>query len=173
VPLFVLVDRRSASAAEDIPFVLQNLGRATIVGERAAGAGRNVGLHRAAHGLWVGVSISQAYDPATGRQWERVGIEPDVAAPSAEALDVALAHALPSLAGWFRVARCAGCAPTLERVAKCPLWPGRRFNRSVRYRRSHKSPARPQPPRLRRTICHRRGHKSPDRGQEKGKPGAL
>jgi hypothetical protein len=97
VPLYVLVDRRSASAAEDIPFVLQNLGRATIVGERTAGAGRNVGLYRAAHGLSVGVSISRVYDPATGRQWERVGIEPDVATPSAKALDVALRHALRSL----------------------------------------------------------------------------
>jgi hypothetical protein len=97
VPLYVLVDRRSASAAEDIPFVLQNLGRATIVGERTAGAGRNVGLHRAAHGLSVGISNSRVYDPATGRQWERVGIEPDVAAPSAEALDAALAHALRSV----------------------------------------------------------------------------
>jgi hypothetical protein len=97
VPLYVLVDRRSASAAEDIPFVLQNLGRATIVGERTAGAGRNVGLYRAAHGLSVGLSISRVYDPATGRQWERVGIEPDVATPSAKALDVALRHALRSL----------------------------------------------------------------------------
>jgi hypothetical protein len=97
VPLYVLVDRQSASAAEDIPFVLQNLGRATIVGERTAGAGRNVRLYRAAHGLTVGISMSQVYDPATGRQWERVGIEPDVAAPSAGALDVALRHALRSL----------------------------------------------------------------------------
>jgi retinol-binding protein 3 len=97
VPLYVLVDRQSASAAEDIPFVLQNLGRATIVGERTAGAGRNVGLYRAAHGLSVGLSISRVYDPATGRQWERVGIEPDVATPSAKALDVALRHALRSL----------------------------------------------------------------------------
>jgi hypothetical protein len=98
VPLYVLVDRRSASAAEDIPFVLQNLSRATIVGERTAGAGRNVRLYRAAHSLSVSVSISRVYDPATGRQWERVGIEPDVAAPSSEALDVALRHALRSLA---------------------------------------------------------------------------
>jgi C-terminal processing protease CtpA/Prc len=45
----------------------------------------------------VGVSISRVYDPATGRQWERVGIEPDVATPSAKALDVALRHALRSL----------------------------------------------------------------------------
>lgn len=93
VPLYVLVDRGSASAAEDIPFVLQNLGRATIVGERTAGAGRNATVHRGAHGLSVGLSVSRVYDPATGRQWERVGIEPDVVAPSEEALAAALGHA--------------------------------------------------------------------------------
>jgi retinol-binding protein 3 len=98
VPLYVLVDRRSASAAEDIPFVLQNLGRATIVGERTAGAGRNVARYRAAHGLSVGVSINRVYDPATGREWERVGIEPDIATSSEAALDAALDHALRRVA---------------------------------------------------------------------------
>jgi retinol-binding protein 3 len=99
VPLYVLVDRRSASAAEDIPFVLQNRGRATIVGERTAGAGRNVARYEAAHGLSVGVSINRVYDPATGREWERVGIEPDIATSSEAALDTALDHALRRVAG--------------------------------------------------------------------------
>jgi retinol-binding protein 3 len=99
VPLYVLVDRGSASAAEDIPFVLQNLGRATIVGERTAGAGRNVARYRAAHGLSVGVSVNRVYDPATGRGWERVGIEPDIATSSEAALDAALDHARRHVAG--------------------------------------------------------------------------
>jgi len=99
VPLYILVDRGSASAAEDIPFVLQNLGRATIVGERTAGAGRNVAQFRAAHGLTVGVSISRVYDPATGRKWERVGIEPDIVTSSDAALDAALDHARRGVAG--------------------------------------------------------------------------
>jgi retinol-binding protein 3 len=99
VPLYVLVDRGSASAAEDIPFVLQNLGRATIVGERTAGAGRNVARYRAAHGLSVGVSISRVYDPATGREWERVGIAPDIVTSSEAALDAALDHVRRRVAG--------------------------------------------------------------------------
>jgi hypothetical protein len=93
VPLYVLVDGRSASAAEDIPFVLQNLGRATIVGERTAGAGRNVQGVPGALGLTVLVSTTRVFDPATGREWERVGVEPDIATAPEDALAAALEHA--------------------------------------------------------------------------------
>jgi hypothetical protein len=93
VPLYVLVDGRSASAAEDIPFVLQNLGRATIVGARTVGAGRNVQGFPGALGLTVLVSTTRVFDPATGREWERVGIEPDIATTSEDALAAALEHA--------------------------------------------------------------------------------
>jgi C-terminal processing protease CtpA/Prc len=93
VPLYVLVDGRSASAAEDIPFVLQNLGRATIVGERTLGAGRNVQGVPGALGLTVLVSTTRVFDPATGREWERVGVRPDIATTSEDALAAALEHA--------------------------------------------------------------------------------
>jgi hypothetical protein len=93
VPLYVLVDGRSASAAEDIPFVLQNLGRATIVGERTVGAGRNVQGVPGALGLTVMVSTTRVFDPATGREWERVGVEPDIATAPEDALAAALEHA--------------------------------------------------------------------------------
>ncbi len=97
VPLYVLVDGGSASAAEDIPFVLQNLGRAKIVGERTVGAGRNNQLIPAGNGLVVSVSVTRVYDPRTGREWERVGIQPDLAAPSAQALTAAHADALNTI----------------------------------------------------------------------------
>jgi C-terminal processing protease CtpA/Prc len=41
VPLYALVDDVTRSAAEDVPFVLQSMKRATIVRTRTAGAGRN------------------------------------------------------------------------------------------------------------------------------------
>jgi C-terminal processing protease CtpA/Prc len=96
VPLHVLVDGRSASAAEAIPFVLQNLGRATIVGERTIGAGRNVQGVQGALGLTVWVSTTRVFDPATGREWERVGVEPDIATAPEDALAAALEHARAS-----------------------------------------------------------------------------
>lgn len=98
VPLYVLIDRGSASAAEDVPFVLQNLRRATLVGERTAGAGRNNGSFSVGYGMSVSVSVSRVTDPASGREWETVGVQPDVAAPSEGALAAAHQHALRALA---------------------------------------------------------------------------
>jgi hypothetical protein len=117
VPLYVLVDGGSASAAEDIPFVLQNLGRATIVGERTAGAGRNNQIVPAAHGIGVSVSISRVMDPESGREWERVGVSPDVAARSADALAAAHLHALRRLAATAEGARRAELEATAEYAA--------------------------------------------------------
>jgi hypothetical protein len=98
VPLYVLIDGGAASAAEDIPFVLQNLGRATLVGERTAGAGRNNGFFPVGSGMQVSVSVSRVTDPASGREWETVGVHPDVAATSEQALSVAHQAALRRLA---------------------------------------------------------------------------
>ena len=78
IPLYVLVDRGSASAAEDVPFVLQNLGRATIVGEKTAGAGRNNRIVPVGSELMVSVSITRVSDPRTGREWEAAGVKPDI-----------------------------------------------------------------------------------------------
>jgi retinol-binding protein 3 len=94
VPLYVLTDGGSASAAEDIPFVLQNLGRAKIVGERTAGAGRNNRFIPAGDGLLVSVSVTRVTDPRSGREWERVGIQPDLAVASEQALAAAHRDAL-------------------------------------------------------------------------------
>jgi retinol-binding protein 3 len=93
VPLYVLVDGGSASAAEAVPFVLQNFGRATIVGERTAGAGRNNVWYPAELGLRVSLSTTRVYDPSSGRGWERLGVQPDIVTTSEGALAAALDHA--------------------------------------------------------------------------------
>jgi C-terminal processing protease CtpA/Prc len=96
VPLYVLVDGRSGSAAELVPFILQNFGRATIVGERTAGAGRSAGFFPAELGLSVSVSTLHLYEESSGRDWERVGVLPDIVTTSEEALTIALEHARES-----------------------------------------------------------------------------
>ncbi|HSU15633.1 serine hydrolase [Longimicrobium sp.] len=90
IPVYVLVDRGSASAAEDVPFVLQSLGRATIVGEKTAGAGRNNAMVPVGPGLVASVSYTRVADARTGREWEVVGVKPDLEVPPADALDAAL-----------------------------------------------------------------------------------
>jgi hypothetical protein len=98
VPLYVLVDGRSASAAEDAPFVLQSLGRATIVGERTAGAGRNNVLVPVGGGMTASISVTRVSDARTGREWEGVGVTPDLAVPSADALETARRAAVERIA---------------------------------------------------------------------------
>jgi hypothetical protein len=93
VPLYVLVDRRSASAAEAIPFVLHNFGRATVVGERTAGAGRTATFFPAELGLVVSLSTTHIFEESSGRHFERTGVLPDIVTTSEEALTTALEHA--------------------------------------------------------------------------------
>jgi retinol-binding protein 3 len=93
VPLYVLVNGGSASAAEHVPFVLQNFERATIVGERTPGAGRNNVWFPAELGLSVSLSTTRVHDPLSGRGWERTGVLPDIVTTSEEALTTALTHA--------------------------------------------------------------------------------
>jgi hypothetical protein len=111
VPLYVLVDRRSASAAEHVPFALQNSGRATIVGERTAGAGRNVVQFPAELGLRVSLSTTRVYDPASRREWERTGVLPDLLTTSEDALTAALEHARETIQVTSRFPRHSGDLP--------------------------------------------------------------
>ena len=99
VPLYVLTSSATASAAEDFTFVLQNLKRATIVGARTAGAGHNNAVLDVGHGFGMSVSFTRVMDPRTKKEWERVGVQPDVVVDQARALDVAHALALKDLVG--------------------------------------------------------------------------
>jgi retinol-binding protein 3 len=98
VPLYVLTSNFSASAAEEFAFVLRNKGRATIVGERTAGAGHMNHIIDVGHGFQFSVSFSRVSDPVTGAEWERVGVPPTIATDAASALSVAHRHALDTVA---------------------------------------------------------------------------
>jgi C-terminal processing protease CtpA/Prc len=97
VPLYVLVDQGSFSAAEALPFILQSLGRATIVGEQTRGGGRNNQFIPVGHGFTASITFTRVTDPRTGRGWEGIGIRPEIAVPGAEAKDAAHRHALQRL----------------------------------------------------------------------------
>ena len=97
VPLYVLVDGRSASAAEALPFILQGLKRATIVGERTRGAGRNNMVVDVGSGFAASVTFTRVTNPRTGRGWEGVGIQPEIAVPGGDALRAAHQDALRKL----------------------------------------------------------------------------
>ena len=97
VPLWLLTSRGTGSAAEEFSFVLKNLGRATLVGDRTAGASHMVQMYALPQGFVAGVSITRVSDPRTGSEWEAIGVQPDVHVEPERALAVAHAAALRKL----------------------------------------------------------------------------
>ena len=96
-PLYVLVDRGTGSAAENFTFAMQGLGRATVVGDRTAGAAHSSRPFPIAHGLTVQLPIARAYNPRTDEDWEGRGVQPDLAVDPTSALEVAHRHAVDRL----------------------------------------------------------------------------
>ena len=96
-PLFVLTSRGTFSAAEAFAFGLQQLERATIVGERTRG-GANAGRYRAiGEGMQLFVPQANARAANSEKTWERVGVVPNIAASDTDALSVAHAAAVAVL----------------------------------------------------------------------------
>jgi hypothetical protein len=106
IPIWILTDQGTASAGEDFAFVLQQLGRARTVGDKTAGAGHNNDFVDAGHGFGVSISYTRVADSRTGKEWERVGVAPDIKVDPREALEAAHVSALD----------------TLQKLAKDPEW---------------------------------------------------
>lgn len=97
VPLFVLTSGRTGSAGEAFPYTVQAAGRATVVGERTYGAANPGGELDAGHGFTVFVAGGSPRNPITGSNWEREGVQPDIAVDAADALAEAQRIALRAL----------------------------------------------------------------------------
>lgn len=79
-PLVVLIDRRTASAAEFVAYSLQALRRARIVGTRSGGAAHMFGDPvLLPDGYQISIPDRQPINLRTGGNWERIGVRPDVA----------------------------------------------------------------------------------------------
>lgn len=97
-PIYVLTSKDTGSGGEELPFVLKNQGRAVIVGETTSGgahATHSVPLPEL--GIDVYIPHGTMVDPVSGKDWEGVGVEPDIAVPAEEAFEVAYTEALKNL----------------------------------------------------------------------------
>lgn len=91
--LYVLQSGFSGSAAEHLLLAVRVAKRGTLVGETSAGAGHfGFGLELPA-GFSTFIPVGRTFDPATGKDWEGVGVAPDLVTASADALIVALQDA--------------------------------------------------------------------------------
>ncbi|MBT2385882.1 S41 family peptidase [Streptomyces sp. ISL-11] len=98
-PLYVLSSGHTFSAAEELAYDLQQLGRAVVVGERTRGGahpreGWTVHPH-----LEATIPTGRAINPVSGTNWEGTGVQPDIPCAAADSLDHAHALALTHLAG--------------------------------------------------------------------------
>ncbi|GAA4867997.1 S41 family peptidase [Luteimonas vadosa] len=95
-PLYVLTDKRTASAAEMFAYAARRAGRATLVGETTSGAGN--GATRQSVGNGFVLTLSE-WRILTGPGWEGVGVAPDLPVAAEDALDRALELASEAIAG--------------------------------------------------------------------------
>jgi C-terminal processing protease CtpA/Prc len=93
-PVYVLTSGTTFSGGEQLSYDLQQLGRATIVGEQTrGGANAREGFTVHPH-LEATISVAEAVNPKTGGNWEGTGVTPDIPATSGQARDIAYEHAL-------------------------------------------------------------------------------
>ncbi|MGH8317421.1 MAG: S41 family peptidase [Steroidobacteraceae bacterium] len=88
-PVFVLTSNRTVSGAEEFCYDLQNLKRATIVGETTRGGAHPTSGHIVADYFVVAVPFAEAINPISHTSWEGTGVVPDVKVPAADALATA------------------------------------------------------------------------------------
>ena len=85
--LFILVGPSTFSAAEDFSYAMQQLKRATLVGETTGGgAHMGRGLQRLSPLFTAFIPTGQSVNPITKTNWENTGVTPDVSVPAARAL---------------------------------------------------------------------------------------
>jgi hypothetical protein len=97
-PLYVLSSDSTFSAAEELAYDLQQLGRAVVVGEPTRGGAHPCQGWTLHPHLEATVPVGRAINPVSGTNWEGTGVQPDIPCAAADALDHAHALALARLA---------------------------------------------------------------------------
>ena len=91
-PLYVLIGKETFSGGEEAAYDLHALKRAVLVGERTAGGANFAPRHAISEHFTFAVPQGRAVSAITGKNWEGVGVEPDVEVPAEEAEKEAMAR---------------------------------------------------------------------------------
>jgi ketosteroid isomerase-like protein len=95
--LYLLVSANTVSACEAFAYILQQDGRAKVIGERTAGAGNHNFFVPVGKGFSFSVSIGSVVHPRTGKGWEGEGVQLDTVVKPDDALETAHREALQKL----------------------------------------------------------------------------
>lgn len=96
-PVYVLTSKRTGSGAEEFAYDLQQLKRATIIGEPTWGGANPGDIFPIDRHFAVFVPTGAAVNPISNTNWEGKGVQPDVAVAPATALEAARRMALEKL----------------------------------------------------------------------------
>jgi retinol-binding protein 3 len=96
-PVYVLTSDRTFSGAEEFAYDVQTQRRGEVVGDTTGGGANPGGMRRVTEKFGVWVPSGRAENPVTGKDWEGIGIRPDVPVPAEDALRAAHRRALERL----------------------------------------------------------------------------
>lgn len=88
-PVYVLVSKNTGSGAEECSYNLQQLKRATLIGENTWGGANPGGMVRLGDHFACFIPVGRAINPYTKTNWEGTGVTPHVKIDPLKALDVA------------------------------------------------------------------------------------
>lgn len=90
VPILVLTSSETISASEEFAYDLQSRKRATVIGEITAGGANIASGFRLNSSFVIYIPRGRAINPITNKNWEGVGVQPDVSVVSGKALEKAM-----------------------------------------------------------------------------------
>jgi hypothetical protein len=94
IPIFILVGPSTFSCAEDFTFCMQNLKRATVIGEKTGGGAHDSKILICPfESIFIQIPYREGADPVTKKTWEGTGIQPDIVVPWENAKMVAMIEA--------------------------------------------------------------------------------
>lgn len=90
LPVYILINKKTASAAEFVAYTLQSFNKAIIVGERSMGAAHRNSYFALNSDIRISISTGAPINPKTNTSWELTGVIPDVEIEPTNAKKVAL-----------------------------------------------------------------------------------
>jgi C-terminal processing protease CtpA/Prc len=96
-PVYALVSSTTFSGGEALAYDLQAVHRATVVGDVTRGGANPSTVVSLGDNIELRLPIARTVNPATGGNWEGVGVQPDILVPAADALAVAHGAILDAL----------------------------------------------------------------------------
>lgn len=93
LPVFILVNYDTGSAAESFAYMMKHRERARVIGDTTVGAGNGSTYFRVNDDFMVQIATWETINAVTQTSWEKVGVLPHITTSEAAAMDTALSLA--------------------------------------------------------------------------------